>query len=139
MSGYEVATRPAAHRTASPGGSAHSSRQAIAARGHRKFCGGLAEAGNQFTAAERAFYTNTAKQNQLAVQAIARELQSVEPVAPGRLKSPMRDMIAAFHTFAAALAHPTARSRTQLAALAQRLVADGKQITGYLAAHCTAD
>ncbi|HZY75553.1 MAG TPA: hypothetical protein VFE40_04475 [Jatrophihabitantaceae bacterium] len=123
-----------AHRTAS---STNASR-AAAARKHRKLCTGLAGAKTKFAAAERSYYSNTAKQNQAAVQAIARELQGVEHLAPRGLRSPMHDMIAGFHTFANALAHPTAQSRTQLASLAQRLAADGKQISDYVTANCPA-
>lgn len=128
----------AAHRSVSPGGAARASRATAAARRHQKLCAGLVDAGTKFLAAEGAFSTSTAKQNQLAVQTIAQELQSVEGLSPRRLKSPMRDMITGFHTFASALTHPTAQSRTQLAALARRLAADAKQVSGYVKAHCPA-
>jgi hypothetical protein len=127
------------HSATAPAGSAHASRDAAVARRHLKtLCAGLLDAGTKFTAAERAFYTNTAKQNEAAVRAIAKELQQVEGLAPRQIKTPLHDMIAGFHTFAVELAHPTAQSRTKATALGQRLTDDARQVSAYVTAHCPA-
>jgi hypothetical protein len=129
---------PTTHSAAAPGGSAHASRSAAAAaRRHQKLCAGLLGAGTRFATAERTFYTNTAKQNQVAIRGINRELQRVADLAPRQIKTPLHDMIAGFHTFVTVLGHPTAQSSAKLAALAQRLTADGKQLSSYVTAHCS--
>jgi hypothetical protein len=130
---------PTTSSATGPAGSAHASRDAAVARRHLKtLCAGLLDAGTKFTAAEGAFYTNTAKQNEAAVRAIAKELQKVEGLAPHQIKAPLHDMIAGFRTFAAELANPTAQNRAKATALGKRLTDDARQVSAYATANCPA-
>ena len=130
-------TTTAARSSSHPSNNAADARRArLNAAHHRALCAGLVAAGNKFTAAEGAFYTSSAQRDLSAIQAITRDLQKVEGLAPNSIKSALHDMIDGFRTFAAMLSHPTTQSSAQLTALGGRLTADGKKLSGYVAAQC---